>query len=325
MTDYLYATGRLRALERSLIGSDQFAALLEAKSFSELSERLREYGLEAPNGDWEAVLSARLKGAYEEIKSLCPDDASLRLWLYPYDCNNVKAAMKGFLRGIDPRSMTVDFGTVSEDGVIEMVGKQDYSALPPEMRQAAPRAMEAYSKTKDPQVIDLTMDVACYADMLCEAKRGGVKFVLDLVQTKIDLINLLTCIRILRMKSGEIGKLLFRDAWINGGTLSLETLQNYFEGGEAFLWEQLRNTDYEQLALSVRGTEATLTAVEREADNLFMEKLLAVRYVSFGPEIPTAYLLAYEYEVRNLRIIISGKRVGLDTQVIRERIRKNYV
>ena len=191
MTDYLYATGRIRALERTLISDEQFASLLDCRSFSELADRLREYGLDAVDGDWEAVLSERLQNAYDEIKELCPDDLSLQLWLYPYDCNNVKAAMKGFLRGIDPLSMTVNFGTASEDAVIEMVSQQNYSALSPAMREAAPRAMEEYSKTKNPQVIDLIMDAACYADMLRAAEQGGIGFVLDLVKTKIDLINLL--------------------------------------------------------------------------------------------------------------------------------------
>jgi len=325
MADYLYATGRLRALEKALIGNDQMMLILDAKSESELRERLRECGLESTDGDWETALSTRLEAAYRVVGELCDSEAALRLWLYPYDCNNVKAAMKGFVRGIDPRSMTVDFGSASVSNVIGMVEKNDYSALSPAMRKAAPRAMEEYSKTKNPQVIDLIMDAACYADMLADAKESKVELVLKLVKTKIDLTNLLTCVRILRMKSGEIGKMLFRDAWISGGTLSFETVKTYFDGGEAFLWSELFHTAYAAWA-EVSGSEnATLTDVEREADNFFMELVRDVKYCSFGPEIPVAYLLAYEYEVRNLRIVIAGKRAALDAKVIRERIRRGYV
>lgn len=325
MTDYLYATGRLRALEKALIGNDRLMVLLDTKTEAELNERLRECGLESADGDWEAVLSSRLGQAYAEVKELCGSDAALRLWLAPYDCNNVKAAMKGFVRGINPRSMMVDFGSVSEKDVIDMVEKNDYSALSPAMREAAPRAMEEYSKTKNPQVIDLIMDAACYADMLSDAKESKVALVSKLVQIKIDLTNLLTCVRIIRMKSGEIGKMLFRDAWIKGGTLSYDTVKTYFEGGEALLWEELRHTDYEALAASAGRADATLTDVERETDNFLMDAVRTVKYLSFGPEIAVAYLLAYEYEVRNLRIVIAGKRAGLNTKVIRERIRRSYV
>lgn len=325
MTDYLYATGRLRALEKTLLSNDRLMQLLETKNDAELTERLREAGLEAPDGDWEGVLSARLQGAYAEIKSLCGSDEALRLWLYPYDCNNVKAAMKGFIRGIDPHSMTVEFGSVSADAVIGMVEKNDYSSLSPEMRKAAPRAMKEYSKTKNPQVIDLIMDAACYADMLSDARVSKVKLALKLVQIKIDLTNILTCVRILRMNSGELGKLLLRNSIIEGGTLSPETVKSYFEGGEEFLWNTLRQTEYASFAYAFGAKEASLTSVEREADNFLMDEVRSVKYVSFGPEIPMAYLLAYEYEVRNLRIVIAGKRAALDTKVIRERIRRGYV
>ena len=226
MTDYLYATGRLRALEKALIGNDRLMVLLDTKTEAELNERLRECGLESADGDWEAVLSSRLGQAYAEVKELCGSDAALRLWLAPYDCNNVKAAMKGFVRGINPRSMMVDFGSVSEKDVIDMVEKNDYSALSPAMREAAPRAMEEYAKTKNPQVIDLCMDRACYADML-EAS-GGAPFCNELVKTKIDLINLMSLIRVLRMKSGEAGEQLLSDAWLEGGLLSVGFLREQY-------------------------------------------------------------------------------------------------
>ncbi len=325
MTDYLYATGRLRALEHCLIGNDQLCLLLEAKNTDELFETLRQSGIETDEETWEELLSTRLRDAYCEVRDICGNDAILRLWLYPYDCNNVKAAIKGFIRSIDPRSMMVEFGNVSVEDVTEMVRMNDFSRLSPAMCAAAAQAVEEYAKTQNPQVIDLTLDRACYEDMLAAAKESGVALCLALVQMKIDLINLLTCIRIQRMRNGEIGRLLFEQAWLEGGTLSQEWGRECFAGGEAYLWSSLIGTAYEALAEAVDGERATLTAIEREADNLFMERVRTVQYVSFGQEIPMAYLLAYEYEVRNLRIIIAGKRAMLAPQVIRERIRQSYV
>ena len=38
-----------------------------------------------------------------------------------------------------------------------------------------------------------------------------------------------------------------------------------------------------------------------------------------------AFLAAHEYEVKNLRILLSGKEAGIAVATIRERIRDSYV
>ncbi len=325
MTDYFYATGRLRALEKNLIGQERLHWLMESKNADECYGRLSELGLAGTDNDWEAILSERLQNAYAEIRSLCDSDVALRIWLFPYDCNNVKAAIKGFLRTLDPHSMMVDFGTVSADRVIEMVHRQTYDQLSPAMRVAAPLAMEEYAKTKDPQAIDLLLDAACYADMLSFAEESRSAFALHLVQTKIDLTNLLTAIRVLRMRSGEPGWLLLQRALLNGGSLPADRVLAACQKGESSLWDALRSTAYARFVSVAAHADGDLTTIEREADDFWMECIQAAKTCSFGVEIPIAYLLAYEYEIRNLRIVITGKSASLPIDVIRKRIRRSYV
>ena len=45
----------------------------------------------------------------------------------------------------------------------------------------------------------------------------------------------------------------------------------------------------------------------------------------FGIEPIAAYLLARENEIKTVRIILCGKRSGIDDGVIRERLRDMYV
>jgi hypothetical protein len=73
-------------------------------------------------------------------------------------------------------------------------------------------------------VVDLILDRACYADMLCAAQTAENDYVLRLVRAKIDLTNLNIAIRILRMNSGEAGKALLRDALLFGGEIDVEKL-----------------------------------------------------------------------------------------------------
>ena len=57
-----------------------------------------------------------------------------------------------------------------------------------------------------------------------------------------------------------------------------------------------------------------------------MEKLLKeAKYINFGAGVLAAFYYAREYEVKNIRIILAGKRAGQDSDTIRERMRDSYV
>ncbi len=325
--DYLYGSARVRVLENRLLGSTKTAALAEEKNIEGVWRRLREYGVE-PVTDKdgsplrEATLSALLSRAYAEIGEMFPEDRLLALWRYPYDCNNVKAAIKAFVRGVDPHSMMIEVGSVAPEQVISMVASGNFAGLPPKMSAAAAASMERFAKSRDPQTVDLLLDRACYADMTDAAASNA--FVRELVRCKLDLTDLLILIRVLRMQSGELGAVLLRDAWLEGGSFDIAFAEMYYRLGEEALWAQLRRGAYAVFA-DAAGEGKSLAAVECAADNCLMERLREVKYVSFGAEVPTAYLLATEYEVRNLRILLAGKEAGVSPESLREELRKSYV
>ncbi len=331
MTDYLYGSARLRAKEPAIIGTARMQELLACSDTEHLWKLLEDFGVEV-KADLqtqeklrEETLLSILKGTYDEVCTLFPDERALRFWLYQYDCNNLKAAIKGFARNIDPRSMMFDFGTLSTDAVLEAVRSNRFDAFPSHMADAAALATAEYARTKNPQVIDLLIDRACYADMLSDARESGVEFAIRLVRTKIDLTNLLICVRILRMRSGESGRALLQASLIEGGCLTFSDLYAWFDAGEDRLWERLYYSEQSRLASAVARTDRSLTAVERCIDNAWMNEIQAAKYVPYGPEVAIAYLLAYEYEVRNLRILFAAKDAGLDIETTRERIRDSYV
>ena len=331
MSDYLYGSARVRSLENAIVGRERLNLLLDCKNSDELVDRLREYGMEPisdPNSGKflrEDTLLQILRDTYSILQEMLPDDKALRLWLYPYDCNNLKAALKCFFRGIDPIPMMFDFGTVAVSDVIAMVENGTFESMPFAMKSAAETAVKEYAKTKNPQLIDLLLDRACYADMLSAAGESGVAFASNIVRKKIDLTNILITVRILRMNSGEVGRLLYEDALIDGGYLSRSQLKEWFLAGEEMLWDRLLYSEYSRLAESVLKTDSSLTAVERCIDDYLMERIKEVKLVPYGAEVMISYLFAREYEVRNLRIVFAGKEAGLPTETIRERIRESYV
>ena len=171
----MYASARIRALETRLVGRERMELLGECRSAGEAMDRLSEYGLTLPESDVpatgetlgrlrEAMLLSALQEAYDEVEAAVPDPTVFRYFRYPYDCNNLKAAIKCGIRGVPAEDMLFDFGTVPAHEVEALVREGKFEAYPAAMAAAAHRARELYEKTADPRMIDAVLDAAFFGE-----------------------------------------------------------------------------------------------------------------------------------------------------------------
>ncbi len=331
MEQFLFGSARVSALENGLIGRDKLDRLLTASGIDRCADLLVEFGVPVKRDEQtgaflrEETLLARLRAAYDEVRETAEGAAFTRIFRWQYDCNNIKAAIKCFKRGVDPAEMLFDFGNIDVKTVKTCVEKHDFSALGAPFETASREATETFSKTGNPQWVDLILDRACYAAMLDDAKASGTAFAVRLVRQKIDLTNLLTLVRLLRMRNGEAGKLMLRDALIEGGTIEPGFFVDAYDDGEDALWEKLTYSEYDVFARDAGGSSAPLTAVERAADNAWMKTVRLAKTIPYGVEPMLGYVIATEYEVRNLRIVLAGVEAGLSPKTVGERIRMSYV
>ncbi len=334
-TEYMYASARIRALENRVVGRERMEILMEARTADEVMDRLAEYGYapietrdnipagEAVSAAREGMLLAILKEAYAEVEASAPDPAVFRYFRYPYDCNNIKVAIKCAVRGISAADLLFDFGTVPADEVETCLREGKHDRFPPSMAAAISVAREAYDKTADPRRIDTVLDRACYEDMLREAEAGDL-VLLGWLKTKIDLTNVLMTLRILRMGRGSVGATFLEESLLPGGTLKHTFFAEAYEGGESRLWEALLPTAYGKLA-AVEGDPRPLSAVEKAADDLYMDTVRTDAKTPFGAPVVGGYLVGCETAVKNIRIILAAKDAGLNSAALRERIRVSYV
>lgn len=325
-TDYLYISARIRAMENSLVGREKLNSLAELKSVAEITAALAPFGFapvlrEDGSEDTEEMLETALRNGFAAVSAVCPQPRIFAFLQYPYDCNNIKAILKCAVRGISPDGMFTDVGTVPVEQLKTCMAEERYGELPPHMAAAIPEAREAYAKTKNPQEFDLLLDRACFADMAKSAE--GLPFARAAVARRADLVNLMTCLRLLRMGATyPMRAALFR-ALVPGGTLDERFFTEAFDGGESRLVDLVAMTPYAPI-FEVAG-ERTLAAVEKEADNLYLELLRTAKSVPFGAEVPIGYLAGLEASVKNLRILLAGKAAGLSADIIRGRLRNSYV
>ena len=310
--DYLYASARIRAMEGRLVGRERLNQLLSAQTVSDAEKMLDEWG--ASKGQ-----EYGLKGAFAAVAESLPDRSLLHFLQYPYDCHNLKTLEKCRIKGTDPERLLIDLGSVPTEILLTVSENELLSRLPTHMAQAVALARDAFAKTGDPQELDFIFDRAAYADMAAAA--APYPFAAELVGTQADLINLMMCLRLLRMQNGELGRSVLTRAALPAGTLDELFLLDLYDGGEEAFYKRLSATPYE----AVFAKDRTLADTEKRADDHLMALIRRARYVTFGAEVPIAYLLAAERQSKNLRILLVGKAAGLDAQAIQTRMRESYV
>lgn len=349
--EYIYSAARVSVLMAAVVGSERCARLVELKTAAEFFRALEEYGVRmqakpaegghiseaAVLSDLENALTGVLSDAFSLVSHMAPQPKLFDFFRYPYDCHNLKAALKSSLRGTEPEMLLYPFGSVDAASSVSLASQREEARamelLPAHMAAALFEAAELYSKTGDPQLIDVTLDRACYADMTELAQSYGCDFFVRLAETKVDITNLLTAIRMLRMKGSHINFDYFKRMSLGYAKLGEDFFAPAFdaengsaESREELLVARLRSTPYSELADMLASSQGrpSLTFAEKQCDDYYMSTVKNAKNTLYGPEPLGAYIVAREYETRNLRIIAAGKLAGLRPETIKERLRSSY-
>ena len=327
-TEYMYSSARIRAMETRIATAEQMARFADAESVDVIISSLGEFGFEAvydADGKLsrEDTLLSVLEEGFRAVGEMECGEA-VRFLKYQYDCNNIKAIIKCNSAGISPDGMLLPLGSVGIESVKKAYLEKDYSVFPENMASAIAEAENALAATANPQKVDFIIDRAAFADMLKSATDSGVPLARRLVAVKIDLVNIMIAIRLIRMKLGVQAEALLDEAYVDGGSFDRESLGAAVTAGEDGLSELLAYSDYSAFAEHI-SEGASLGRLEKVADDMWVSLAKEARYVPFGAEVAIGYIFALEYEVKNIRIVLAGKEAGLSSDIIRERMRECYV
>ena len=170
---------------------------------------------------------------------------------------------------------------------------------------------------------DSILDQAYFEDMNELAKAAGSDFLAGYVRTTIDIANMRSIVRTMRMgkgieflegvlfEGGDVGTRRILSVVSAGGTVedlyTTSTLKDAAEAGTA----------------AARG--GSLTRFEKLCDDALNTYVSKAKYVAFGEAPIIAFLAAKENELTAVRIIMTGRLAGLPADTIRERLRESYV
>lgn len=329
-TDYIFATARVRGVEKNLLTKGKIEKMLDAKTLPEAIKVLKEcdYGetnSSLPETAFEELLTGEQRKTSDFMRRIAPQPEIFDVFLYPYDYHNMKVLLKAEYLGVGADELLIDAGTIPAVKLKVIVRERNRIALTEYMGHALNDAIDAFGRTNDPQMIDIIFDHACFADMQKRAKESENTFVMGYVKTLIDTINVKSFARVKKMaKPWDF----FSKIFIDGGNISQKLfITGYEEPLEQFA-ERLNSLGFGNvMRLGAEKLKQTgkFTELEKQCDNKLIDFVKQAKYISFGIEPLIGFMVAKDNEIKVARIILSGKMAQIDTDQIRERLRETYV
>ena len=326
-TEYLYASARIKSMEKNLLTRERLERMSEARTPEDALKLLSESGwpeIASPTmAAVEEVLSSRRSEAFALIRSLAPDKRLPDVFLIKYDYHNLKTLLKGEATGDDAGDLQIESGRFPVRQLRLMLQEDSFSAMSRQMAESIVEARDVLARTQDPQLLDLILDKAMYADMLDMAESLNSKFLTGYVILMIDSVNLRVAVRLRRMGKGAE---VLRYALIPGGGVSASRLLGDVTPDvvEAVFNASPLAAAAQTGAQALRG-EASLSEVDMACDDALLKYLKKAKYVAFGAEPLIGYLAAVEAELTSVRTVITGRLAGLAAEMITERLRETYV
>jgi len=327
--DYAYATARIRAMENRLITPQQYQRMLDAASAEEIVKMLVEQGYGMGDTDIsrpvvhtsEKLLSDEMEKAYALVRELVPHPEVLSLFMRRNDYLNAKLILKASFLGIDDPGVYADSGTIDPARLRSMITDRNLAELPGIFGKAILESIDSYGRSGDPQVIDFILDRAMYENMEEDAKEIGVPYISELAGLIHDLAN----IRIfIRAKLLNKTRDFLERALLKGSRIDRKLYLDLSDKPLDQLFEALRFTALSGLAS--RLSEAFkngdgISGMEKILDEHFISFIKRTRYIAMGVEPVIAWLFYKEAEIRNVRLILTGKINGISGKIIGERLR----
>lgn len=328
--DYAYATGRLRAREIKLLDKSRLARMLEAPDADEAYKVLTEAEYGSGNertksvSSFDMLLADEMKKTYALLSEMAPDIEVVKAFKRRYDFFNAKVLIKAELSNQEVPPVLVETGTYTATELVRIIRERDYDVLFPVIREAVSEAYDVFSRTRDPQAIDLILDRASYRQFYEDLKNIDNEFVKELADIIVDTTNIKMFVRVraLGMPLNFIKNIL-----MDGGKINRAF---YFEHSDKtvsdFLNDLIKTEPGNEMFKGLKINEIkNIQTIEKALDDFIMKYMQRAKLVTIGVEPFIAFLFAKETEIKNVRIILTGKINHLPDDLIRERLRLTYV
>lgn len=319
-SNQLYANGRISVLSTKMLAQDKFVRLAECLTLVEALKVLSENGygngvtVANPN-DYEQVLRAELDKAMGELKELCYDANAVSYLLCPYDYVNAKVLMKSKYLRTDGLEYCFEHASYSPDTMQSDFVNDSYGSYSKNMAQACDAIDAEYANgNRSPQVVDMILDKACFADMRMYAKKSSLALVRKMFDWQVNSTNLML---VYRLKKAGLAKDALATWFVEGGGIKQATIAKLWDDESIAL--DLPE-EYRRFYALCKADNATLSKAETE-QTTYINGLIRnnADFLTIQPILE--YFYKKTEEIQKVRRVLVDVKNGVDKEKIKEKLK----
>ena len=325
--DFASIVPKIKVWETKLINKSFYDKLIDLNNLEEAIKPLQEtsYGEYIKDKNFENGLNLFFKDTCIELRKTMKHIDVIDFICLKNDYNNIKTLIKSKILNKDFSYILSDNGTIDLNILQLALKNENYGDIHPIMGECIISALKVYEFTNDVQKIDIVIDKYMYNHMKVVASKMDSVFMDKYISMIIDLTNLKTTLRVKRLNKDKV---FLKEVLLDNGKLSVDIFMDILNMNLADIPNKFLRTDYNNLvseSIADYVKSGSLSVFEKNIDNYIMKYVRDAKYISFGVEPVFAYLYAREVESKNLRIVLAGKLNNVDSNIIKERLRDNYV
>ncbi|MDY2901800.1 MAG: V-type ATPase subunit [Candidatus Borkfalkiaceae bacterium] len=331
--DMTFLNGIIKSLEKELLAPATLMRIIDEPDYKSAFRALKEQGFGrnavADDADSEAILQAETLALDDFAREFSPGDEYSEFCLAGIDFYNAERLLrsehiKGFGFVQTRTGLIGDVAAALETcekntkyGKAGQSGGKDKNALPYELvsAYAEGKALFESGKASGAEISSIFIR-ARYARLL--KKCGGQ--LNAFLKNEIDCKNISTALR--AKTQDEIDKL-----FIGGGSLKKEDIDFIFSQDADKTEKRFAFTPFADVIATAEKEKAAglpLVRFEAEADGFALKELKKKKYETEGATPFVLYYLYKSAEIKNVRIILTGKRAGASAEDIKRRLRTGY-
>lgn len=324
-TNYIYATGEVRAREVRFLDKRLLSKILEIEDKKDWENIKEEFSF-FPEA--KKVSPSNYKEWIKEEMSLLfqflrfhLDETTFSIFQIPYDYHNLRVIIKEYLGDQGLIDSSLPYGRIPADKLSKLLKEEkEDKEIPPDLLTTYKMGIELYNQIKDGASLEGLIFKNSYKALEERVNIVGNSFIKNWFQIKVDLQNISTTMRC-KVESRNFKDFL-NFHYLEGGMVPLDIYRDTWEK----TWDQLpalfEPTPYGELVQNVisgKGPDVEFSNWERLKNQYILDFLKLNFYTPFGVEVVFAFGQRAELELR----IILGALLGREHQISPQRIKES--
>ncbi len=317
----------VRLKELDLLAPELMARMIKAEDLTEVEALFRgtiygEFLSDDFYESFEEALGTAQDNLLAELVKIIPDPNVIWIYTMRFTFHNLKALIKADLLDKNFDELYICDGFYSLEQIKTAIRTGQASGLPDVLLDSIREVREHFEESNSLQGIDIILDRKI---LYCQRKIADTINEPELTQEVISFIDFTNILMTARGIKQKRSRNFMSTALSSQGSIPKEELLDCVEVGLEKLISYLRTTTYNEIIEPIiEDNTIDLSQLERLCDDYLTSFYETAQTQAFGPLPVLALLNAKAIETKNLRLIITGKRVGLTDDQIRERMRETY-